>query len=308
MPEPQHEANVTFAARDGWRLMGDIYRSPDPRMGILISAGTGFPRGFYDAAARYWAARGAVVLTYDYRGIGGSAAADIARSGIDYPDWGHLDMPAALDRLGSAAPGLPLVHVAHSVGGHFLGLMPNHHMITRHAFLSVGTGYFGGHQLRNLPAEFYFWWGLGSYALARHRYIKPIGGWQGEPLPPNLFRTWRRWSHRRAYFRPDYDTLLAPQHYSAVTAPIRSWVFRDDPIATPRAAADLLACYPNAPSNIQQRSAADFGLRRIGHDGAFRKGREAVWNEVWGWLSGDSTQATRRRPSTSPHQQEKEPS
>lgn len=276
---------IHFVTSDGWQLEGDIYEGSNPKIAVLISAGTGFPRRFYHKLASYLAARGAVVLTYDYRGIGGSSAGELAVSDIDYPDWGRFDMPAAVDTLEAAAPDLPITHLAHSVGGHFIGLMDNHKKITRHAFVSIGTGYWGGHHLKNIPAELFFWWGVGTYSLLRYGYIKPVGGWQGEPLPPKLFKTWRRWSHRRGYFQPDFKTKLAPQHYDKVTAPIRSWIFPDDPIATPSAAADLLECYPAAPHDVVMRSPADIGVKRIGHEGAMRKGRDVLWAEFWDWLA-----------------------
>lgn len=285
-PDPS-PTPITFAASDGWPLAGDLYRGDAPRVAVLISAGTGFPRQFYGDLAQYLAGQGAVVMTYDNRGIGGSAPDDLAASGIDYPDWGRLDLPAAIDALAKAAPGLPVTHVGHSVGGHFIGLAPNHGTLTRHAFLSVGTGYLGGHHLANWPMELYFWWGVGSYSLARHGYIAQTGGWKGAPLPPKLFRTWRRWSHRRAYFKPDIgaSAAMSPQFYDAVTAPIRSWVFPDDPIATLATARDLLSCYPSAPHEIVVRKPSEIGVTRIGHEGALRRGREKLWAEVWAWLA-----------------------
>ena len=290
MMDNEWSTTIHFAANDGWMLEGDIYSGPKPTIAVLISAGTGFPRRFYHELAKYLAQQGAVVLTYDYRGIGGSGADNLAASGIDYPDWGRLDMPAAVDALQAAAPDLPITHIAHSVGGHFLGLMPNHAKISRHAFISVGTGFWGVHHLKNIPLELSFWWAIGGYSLLRHGYIKPIGGWQGEPLPPKLFKTWRRWSQRRAYFQSEYETTMAPHHYNSVTAPIRSWIFPDDPIATPAAAADLLSSYPSAPTEIVMRSASEIGVKRIGHEGAARKGREILWAEILEWLkSADDT-------------------
>ncbi len=276
---------VTFRAQDGWSLAGDLFLPAAPRTAVLISAGTGFPRRFYKHLAAWLAAHGATVLTYDYRGIGDSAGTDLRDSGIDLPDWGRLDMPAAVATLADATPGLPLTHIAHSVGGHFLGLMPNQDAITRHAFVSVGTGYFGGHHRRYLPLEFYFWWVMGSYNLLRHRQIKPGGGWQGEALPPQVFRTWRRWAHRKDYFRSEMHSVLHPHHYDRVTAPIRSWIFTDDPIATPRSARSLLDCYPNAPQDLQLHRPADYGRRRIGHEGAFRPGLEPLWQDILDWLT-----------------------
>jgi predicted alpha/beta hydrolase len=274
----------SFQTSDGWSLEGDLFQPPSPRIGVLISAGTGFPRRVYRHLARFLVDQGAAVLTYDYRGIGGSAVSDTQRQRIGYQDWGHYDQPAALAHLAARVPNVPLTHVAHSVGGHFLGLMPNHDQIARHAFLSVGTGYFGFHHKRYWPAEFYFWWIMGGYSLLRHGYVKPVLGWKGEPLPPNLFRTWRKWSHRRAYFKPDMQTVLRPSHYDQVTSPIRSWVFSDDPIATPRAAQELLSCYPNARTEIRVQTPQQIGRRRIGHEGAFRPGCELLWKDVSDWL------------------------
>ncbi|WP_417838220.1 serine aminopeptidase domain-containing protein [Tritonibacter scottomollicae] len=277
--------DIGFAAADGWPLAGTLFHSQaEATHAVMMSAGTGFPRRFYRHFAQYLTGRGALVLTYDYRGIGGSFNAGHGFANIEYSDWGRYDMSAAVDVLARVAGDLPLAHVAHSVGGHFLGLMPNQSRLLRHAFLSIGTGYWGGHHWRNIPKELYFWWGLGSYSLWRHKAVMPIGGWQGEALPPRLFRTWRRWSHRRGYFQPDLEGALQPQAYAEVNAPIRSWIFSDDPIATRASGRDLLAVYPSADTELVVRSPREYGVNRIGHEGAFRLGREALWDEVSDWL------------------------
>ncbi|MCJ8310320.1 MAG: alpha/beta fold hydrolase [Hyphomicrobiales bacterium] len=284
MTPPIDPSTLHFDTADGWRIEASLFAAQDPQCAIILSVGTGFPRHFYEPAARYLAARGAVVLTYDYRGMGGSVGDPAAFAQIAYSDWGRFDTPAAITEMSNRYPDLPLYHLAHSVGGHFLGLIDNHARISKHAFISVGTGYFGGHHKSYLLREFYFWWGLGSYSLWRHGAVERVGGWQGEPLPPKLFRTWRRWSHRKAYFQPDLKTELAPEHYQNVTSPIASWIFTDDPIATETAAGDILACYPNAPKQLILKAPQDYGVKRIGHEGAFRKGREALWGEIWDWF------------------------
>lgn len=276
---------LSFCAEDGWALTGDIHRGADPKLAILMSAGTGFPRRFYRHAAAHLAARGAVVLTFDYRGIGGSGSENLATSGIDYPDWGRFDMTAALGALADAAPGLPLTHIGHSAGGQFAGFMSNHAQVARHAFVSVGSGFWGVHPVKRWPLEMYFWWGFGSYTLARYGYIKPVAGWRGAALPPDVFRTWRRWSQRRSYIRPDLASNRWPHHFDKVQSPICAWVFADDGIATTVAAGDTLSCYPAAPKYLVERAPAEVGCNSIGHDGAFRKGREALWDECWDWLA-----------------------
>jgi len=282
MPE-----TLSFTAADGWPLEGDLYVTPQPQIAVLISAGTGFPRSFYRHIAQDLTQRGATVLTYDYRGIGGSFTTQEAFLQIEYADWGRYDTAAAIDALEAHAPGIPITHIAHSVGGHFLGLLSNNHKVARHAFVSVGTGYNGRHSLRYRPVELYFWWVFGSYMLARFGYIPSRGGWRGAPLPPKLFRTWRRWAQRRAYFAPEIGTTLAPAQYDQVTAPIRSWIFSDDPIATRGSGRDLLDVYPTAKRVLTLRTPHVLGVTKVGHDGAFRPGREQLWAEIWDWLSTD---------------------
>jgi len=285
MTEPVIEDLIVSAA-DGYPLSTRLYRPAAARIAVLISSGTGFPKGFYDRIARHLAGRGAVVLTYDFRGIAGSRPEDLAALQMDYPDWGRLDMPAALEALADAAPGLPLTHLGHSVGGHFLGFMANHDRFDRHAFVSVGTGYWGRHHRSYNPLELFFWFGFGPLSLTRHGYVKGGGLWAGTDLPRGVFQTWKRWCLKPAYFSDELATTLRPHHFGAVTAPIRSWIFTDDPIATPRTGADLLEVYPQAPREIVVRSPGDYGVRRIGHEGAFRRGLEPLWDEIADWLGG----------------------
>jgi predicted alpha/beta hydrolase len=193
-------------------------------------------------------------------------------------------MPAALEALIEAAPGLPVVHVGHSVGGHFAGFMPNHARIARHAFIAVGSGYWRKHPISYNPTELFFWWIYGPWSLARHGYIKGGNLWRGADLPRGVFLPWRRWCHDPDYFGYRLMNELTPNHFTEITAPIRSWIFTDDPIANPRTAADMMAVYPNAPSQMVVRSPAEQGVPRIGHEGAFRRGLEPLWDEVFDWL------------------------
>ncbi|WP_412552135.1 serine aminopeptidase domain-containing protein [Shimia sp. MIT1388] len=277
--------DIKFRAEDGWELAGTVYRGAAPQVAILISAGTGFPRRIYRHVAAYLAQRGAVVLIYDFRGIGESGAENLAVSGIDYPDWGRLDMTAALEHLQSLAPGLPLTTLGHSIGGQFVGFMQNHDKTSRHAFVAVGNGHWGVHKLRNMPLELFFWWGFGSYCLARHGYIPAGGLWGGEALPPNVFRTWRRWSARRGYLLPELSEGRYPHHFDDPCSPINAWVLSDDPIATETACGDTLSHYSRAEKHLVVRTPRQLGARKVGHDGAFRKGREALWAELWEWLA-----------------------
>lgn len=280
-PDPR---DLTISTRDGHALSARLFPAASPRAGVLVSSGTGFPKRFYDRFARHMAERGLTALTYDFRGIAGSRPDDLAAMKMDYPDWGRLDMPAALEALAEAAPGLPLVHVGHSVGGHFVGFMDNHTRLARHAFVSVGSGYWGKHHRGYNPLELFFWFGFGPWSLARRGYVKGGGLWGGTDLPRGVWETWRRWCLNPRYFADELTDRLRPHDFDGVTTPIRSWIFTDDPIANPRSAPDMLAVYPNAPREMTVRAPQAYGVKRIGHEGAFRRGMEPLWDEIAAWL------------------------
>lgn len=271
-------------AADGYPLAMRLIRPAGPTSAVLVTSGTGFPKEFYERFARHLAEKGAVVLTYDFRGIGGSRPDNLARLDMDYVDWGRFDMPAALDALAERAPGLPILHVGHSVGGHFLGFMPNHARIARHAFVSVGSGFWGHHHRSYNPLELFFWFGFGPWSLFRHGYVKGGGLWRGADLPRGVYTTWRRWCLKPRYFADELAERLQPNHFHEVTAPIRSWIFPDDPIATPRTGRFMLDLYSAAPRDLIIRRPADYGVGRIGHEGAFRKGMTPLWDEIADWL------------------------
>lgn len=281
------------SAGDDFPLSMRLTLAGAPTSAVMISSGTGFPKGFYNRVARRLAERGAAVLTYDYRGIAGSRPDDLAAMRMDYPDWGRFDMPAAAAALRTAAPDLPILHLAHSVGGHFVGFMPDPAVIARHAFVSVGTGYWARHHRSYNPAELFFWHGFGPWSLKRHGYVKGGGLWAGTDLPRGVFETWKRWCLTPGYFRDELNERLQPHAFEAVTAPIRSWIFTDDPIATPDTARELLTIYPSASSEVVVSRPTDHGVRRIGHEGAFRAGMEPLWDEIHGWLVAGGAQRPR---------------
>ncbi|MGY3239855.1 putative alpha/beta hydrolase [Bradyrhizobium sp. USDA 4448] len=90
---------------------------------MLINLASAVPRKIYKGFASYLAHRGCAVLTYDYRGIGGSRQP--AMVGDFHPkslvgfkasmsDWAALDVTAAVRRMRERYNPLPLAYVGHS--------------------------------------------------------------------------------------------------------------------------------------------------------------------------------------------------
>jgi predicted alpha/beta hydrolase len=89
---------VEFAARDGYRLAGTLYRPRSPnRRAVLFQAAAGVKQEYYGKFAEYLASRGFAALTFDYRGIGRSRPAKLRGFKARMRDWAELDIGGALD-------------------------------------------------------------------------------------------------------------------------------------------------------------------------------------------------------------------
>jgi predicted alpha/beta hydrolase len=65
--------DIMLPASDGYMLAGTLFLPRGAKQNtVLINSATAVPRKIYRGFATYLAGRGCVVLTYDYRGIGGS--------------------------------------------------------------------------------------------------------------------------------------------------------------------------------------------------------------------------------------------
>ena len=283
MTEVIRENEIRFEARDGYSLSGRIVAPERPRGAVLISSGTGFPKSIYRRIALAGAERGYACLVYDYRGIAGSAPADMRGFRADIADWGRLDFPAALDRAGALAPDRPLFTLGHSVGGHLLGLADNIAKVRAHALVCSGSGHWGRHRPGYRPRVMLFWFAYGPACLALKGYIPSGGLWGGTPLPRDVFLQWRRWASQPGYFADDPD-VMTDSHYAEVTAPIRAYRFSDDPIATQASVQDLLDVYSAAPREILCLTPQELGLDRVDHAGAFRRGADAFWPRPFAWF------------------------
>lgn len=287
-PRPQTEVReraVSFPAADGRLLQGQLFQPTGAARGaLLIGGATGVPQRFYAAYARWLARHGLWVLSFDYRGIGRSRSLPLARDPARMRDWGRLDLPAALDWLAAAAPGLPLYLIGHSVGGQMLGLMPNHARLSRVVMLASGFGYWGhmsplyGRLVRILVSAL----GPALYRLLGYAPNSRIG-W-GEDLPRGVAEDWFGWCQRPDY----YAELLADlpgQRFGGVTQPVLSLSFSDDPIATHANVSAQLACYPRAQLSRLTVQPRTYGLARIGHLHFFSaRMPEALWRLPLDWL------------------------
>jgi predicted alpha/beta hydrolase len=280
----QPQASV-LRCSDGRELAAHWFAAPERRGAIVISAGTGFPQTFYFKLAAYCAERGYDALVYDYRGIGRSAPADLARETAKMSDWGLFDIRAALDAAAKRAGDLPVFTLGHSIGGQFLGLLENHALARAHVQVATSIGYW---RWEHAPFRYLAWWFWrvhGPLMLALKGYIPSGGGWAGLALPRGVYAEWRRWCLRPGHFGPDLATYLSDNVFRDIRAPLLTVGFTDDPIATRKTVEELQRYFPNARRESRWYSPSDANGKRIGHEGFFAsRNRDTLWKPVLDWI------------------------
>jgi predicted alpha/beta hydrolase len=284
-------------ARDGRGLAAHWFAAESTagtRRGvILLNGATGFPQTFYFRLAQYLAERGYDTLAYDYRGMGSSAPRDLASETARMSDWGLLDMPAALDVAAQRAQGLPVITLGHSIGGQFVGLLPNHALARAHVQIATSVGYW---RWEGAPFRYLAWWFWhvhGPVLLALKGYVPSGGGWAGLALPRGIYEEWRRWCLRPGHFGPDLATYLSDNFFADIRVPLLSVGFTDDPIATRRTVDAINEFFPNVTRESRWYSPKELGVKRIGHEGFFSsRHRDSLWRPVADWIDARSEVAT----------------
>lgn len=278
------KTEITIACADGQVLAASLFEPQNTNgLSLQINGATGVPRRYYDAFAACMAAQGFTVLTFDYRGIGGSQHTP----GAPAPrmnDWGQQDCAGAQTWLNQHYPALTATLVCHSFGGQVLGLMPQAGRIAAAVLVASQHGYWRNwamrYQMRLVPV-----WYLFVPLVLALRLRAPSALFGGEPLPHGVLSDWSRWCRSPHYVCDEKGRAWRP-HNDAVRARIRMVSIDDDHDFGPKRGVDALqSYYPNARIERQHVVPADWGLPRIGHFGFFRREMPVEhWTDIATWL------------------------
>ena len=203
--------DITIPAVDGYSLAATLFLPRGAkRHAVLISSATAVPRKIYRGFAGYLARRGCTVLTYDYRGIGGSR--QLARgynrkkslSGFkaDMTDWAALDATAAVTWMRERYHNLRLGYVGHSFGGQALGLLANNSEVSRALLIAAQAGYW---KLMTSPERYRVYAMINFVGSPLTRAFGYTPGWTGigEDLPKGVFLQWPNWVNSPRYLFDD---------------------------------------------------------------------------------------------------------
>lgn len=268
----------TIATDRGYDIVSTFFRpAGDPRGAILIAPAMGVAQRFYGPLATWLAARGFLVVTFDYFGIGLSRKTDLQHIDVSITDWARHDCEAMIAAIANEARDKPLYWVGHSLGGQILALVPNRERISKMITIACGSGYW----LENpLGLRLKVWW---LWYVAAPLSIRMLGYFPGKrlrkvgDLPRGVMQQWRRWCLDRDYAvgaeGPEVREL-----YATVRIPITSISFADDEFMSLKNTQSLHGYYVSAPRRMRRIAPADVGASRIGHFGFFNsRFQDSLW-------------------------------
>ena len=279
---------LAVPAEDGCPLAATLYESttapPATAPLVVIAPGAAILRRFYGRFATHLAARGAMVLTFDYRAIGGSRTGPIEGSRVRMRDWCILDVPGVLAWVARFYPERPIHWVGHSMGGFATGLAHNNRLIARQLNVATLSGYWGRMAAPERYRVLVMMGGLGPVIVRACSYM-PGRGMGGEDMPGPAFLEWRRWCMTPEFLFAD-ATLAERANFAKLTAPLRCIQIADDPWGTEAAVGHMTAHYTGSiDRSIWRVTPTEAGVAKIGHFGFFRpEVREALWKPAADWL------------------------
>ncbi len=285
---------LVFEAADGRPLAGTVLEPSRMDAAVVIASATGVPRRIYEGIAGYLAEAGMAVLTFDYRGIGGSRQTHALRDEVArMQDWGRLDLEGALGWMRQAYPGAPLLVLGHSAGGQLIGLAPSARHLVGAALIGSQVGWAGHWPWPWRGLMWSAWHALipGVTALAGFLPMRALG--QGEDLPAGVAREWARWGRRRHYLFDDLTEARAS--YAALRFPVRALHITDD-LYAPRSGVEALVSFYGGEREVRSVSPEAIGERRIGHFGWVRpRYQQGIWAPIRDWFRSRLERGRRSR-------------
>jgi len=277
---------LELRAADGYPLSAMRYRARGPEKARLLVAGaTGVPQGFYRRFAEFAAGQGYTVLTFDYRGVGGSAPKTLRGFEASFLDWARLDLNAVIEFF-APADSTPLYMVGHSYGGHALGLVPNHEKIAGVYLFGVGAGWHGWMPRLERLRVLAMWHVVGPVVTRWKGRLAWSKFGMGEDLPMGVYRQWKHWCKFPRYFLDDPAVPEIAEGFATVRTPILALNATDDLWAPPLSRDALMSGYRNAPWHGVDIDPATAGLGKLGHMGYFRQHAQPLWTRALEWFDG----------------------
>ncbi|MGD8568444.1 MAG: alpha/beta fold hydrolase [Gammaproteobacteria bacterium] len=273
--------SLYITTADGVRLAANVFEPEgEPCALVVINPAMAVRARFYRHYASYLRDHGYVVVTYDYRGMGGSAI-DLSVK-ADLVSWAKTDFAAVIDYAKDRFPALDILVVGHSFGGQVPRLSEHTRYVSGMLAISAQYGYW---KLWPMPARwglFALWYFFMPVAVTVLGYFPAKMLRLGEDLPSGAARQWARWCRSHQYFFQEHNVL---PELNMSDLYIRFVGFSDDWMAPARSIEELRDTYAQAVTWREYIKPEQYHLEKIGHFGFFSKSmQDTLWPHSLTWL------------------------
>ncbi|VTN22623.1 alpha/beta hydrolase [Klebsiella pneumoniae] len=110
--------SVIIPVSQGGFVAATLWQRHKAKALVIVHPATAVVQGFYKGFAEYLYKRGFSVITYDYRGTGLSKSGRVRHNKNTMSDWIEQDVGCITAWAKARAPGLTLLAIGHSIGGH----------------------------------------------------------------------------------------------------------------------------------------------------------------------------------------------
>lgn len=278
------QKDQTVVTEDGYELAVTSFVPDGAALGTLvINPAMATARQFYGQFAAWWAERGFYVVTYDYRGIGGSRLETLRGFETSVEDWAIRDIPAILNWAQQQTESPDLYVAGHSLGGQVMGLLGDRFDLRAMVTISAQSGYW---KLQH-PSQ--RWMVLAAaYGLPLVTRLLGYLPWSqlvgGEDVPKQAALQWLSWCRSPNYLFDD-ESLNTHDRYGRFSAPILAYSFEDDVWGYEASVDWMMGRYTNASVERIHLDPASLEVESIGHFGFFRAEMDFVWEELMDRLS-----------------------
>jgi predicted alpha/beta hydrolase len=234
------------------------------------------------------------VLTFDYRGVGGSAVSWETAAAFSLVDWGEKDLAGVINWARMRLASNRIALVGHSIGGQVAGFALNNDCLSALVGVAAQRSYWRYWiGWRRYGAYLYFRYYVSLCLRMRGRLVLGLSGL--DPVPRGAARDLVRWGMNRDYRDAAGDDLRS--RFANFSAPALAISFSDDPLLAPARAVDVLfkEHFTRAPLTRWHIHPQDLGVKVMGHSGYFEPSicPNSLWQATSRWL----VDACRARPT-----------
>ena len=257
---------------------------------IVISSATGVLQKYYSKFAQYFAAKGFIVYTFDYHGIGesGKSLSELKKNTITLTEWGQNDQAAVVAYARNENPDAILTLITHSVGGQLIGFNSNYKLIDKVIIIASQTGYWKEFKGLHALKMFFFWYLLIPVATPLFGYLptKKLGLF--ENLPKQMTYEWASWGRKKKYMMHFYNP--SEYFFDKLNIPMLALCFSKDSFAPKQTVDWMTSQYKNVELNRIHHTPKK-GKKHVGHFGFFKSSFEdPFWEQTHQWILNNTFQ------------------